>query len=1812
MTLPLLALGVVGLAAVAWAREFRHREESLPTLGNRRHAGPFLVILLATLFAVPVVLWPLLSVAEWPRSTQVAWTAAEALDRTSGALTVGGPEHSAAIGWPNGTFWPEVRVEPAGSGLRLRTRGGDALVRVDGAYVNGDVVTLGGGGKQLGRFSIELARRGWLRRRKLLVGRTPMAEPLLVLNPPPVHPTRARSLDSLMVSRLNDLRRSGKSDLTTIHALEQWAGSLRVLMPDEDELRLIGDREPARETAIAQSPAQVEILWPRRRLVMRLTNEDGAARLTFEPPWTRTTSLPPFEEGRSTLTFAREPSAGANTFLLPLGHGAAEFRHAVALQLAADGLPRFRDGADLGTPASRNGPRWLRQAKPSVLRRAFEPNRSLSSVRVPLGTTSADRGLLLTITTVRDLPTPRALLIALLCAWVALAAFVASIAFGRVQRLRLRDLWCIGGIVVAVWSILLVRVLLAVRYLLTPTAVDEVTAKGLAATLAALVIVPGFIALAVRLWLHHRPGLPHHPRASAVTIVVALTLVAGAVVEFVVMPRQVLPNLSELFLPSPFDRLLLVVYGVAALAILGALVSGGASSIAAIWQWPYRATFEAGRAFWQALETAEQQPPDPNAFRRYAVDPVRRVFAALLSPALRPLFLGWCVAAAVILVLSRFAPEYVRQIVAPFWMVGIPALLLLARPVANAQNALLVLDIPPSPSGGEPENPLLILDAPAATSPGTFHGAGGAAGFSPPTDRFSGGVKPAAPQDRPPLEPTLADTIATVVVLLFAPVAIMLGVLGDFGAIYSVLAFWFPLALLLLLTSSVRLAATLLVVLATGVALAYWALLGSYAIAPGMTEHILSRVEVMKHGSSAQEWLLDLEAPSAGDARSVTAVNVRNALVHEWEHMAMVRKGGWGGLGFNRAPASQSFIRQDTIQYDSVYSFFISGEHGLLGGLLLLAMFAVPVALLLMRRTRLRVGDMLAIAIAAAFLGEAVAHAAMNVSQLWFSGRNLPLLATASNSDVLRWALLLGLMCQALLWSSGLRAGAFDTVPETAVTRTSVFDPDFGQRRRRFFNRAVMAAVVLLGLIVALVTRDFAWLAFALTVPLAMLLRTREYAALALLPALVVSVLVVRGSLRALRSSEFDVLTWSRLLKRVDELHDAGMLRFDPQKKLILFRDGEGKFTSRPTGSTLLEAEVLRFNSLPVNLRIDGGRESLPATFFNGVTDPGAYYTRMYELWQRETELAARTRPSVFAIRRVENDAEGVAETTFEVTGNPDYNVVHSLDDAREEHEVQPVSIRGRKGEVPLLGKAWAMGQWLYAPTQESRRLGLGWMAQFGDSLLRVRPEHRGRLGTLTLDADLQRLTQATVDAAGREIHSALISSGAPSPLPPRVAFTIMRGTTGEVLAMSSWPRAAASDKWSSRTVSQGGRSWVEREPPYSWLSTTAPRSLASRQAVDHNFAAIEMGSAAKPFWATAALAVHPGLERQLWVRNGECDRVVESRCYERRMFGVEVGKGWQVSRMARWVDFTTYLAASDNRYHTRLGLLTLARADGNGIADDGRGPSPSGRESLTARPVPWDRYPALPDSTGHTRDKPRAIANLHEQPLAVKMRDLFGVRTGAPAAEGELRRYRVSFWSGNESDDLRTSEALEPLAIVSPEAVDLGLNRITGTRDFIAVLLGGGSSRWSNVDAAAAFSSWAMHRPVVPHVVAGVQEPKPLASRAAAFDDDAAAAAEKLQDGLQRVLTEGTALHIRPHLRTLRARYDVYAKTGTLATVDPARPTSRILLIVVARDDEGRPRNAVTLSFVAERTSPGFATAQLGRFIANHEEELVRLLEMP
>ena len=90
MTLALFGAVVAAGFLLSWLLEFSRKEESLPSLGNRRHVAPVVCAILLTLVAIPIALWPLMSVAEWPRATQIAWTAVESVDRNSGAILLGG------------------------------------------------------------------------------------------------------------------------------------------------------------------------------------------------------------------------------------------------------------------------------------------------------------------------------------------------------------------------------------------------------------------------------------------------------------------------------------------------------------------------------------------------------------------------------------------------------------------------------------------------------------------------------------------------------------------------------------------------------------------------------------------------------------------------------------------------------------------------------------------------------------------------------------------------------------------------------------------------------------------------------------------------------------------------------------------------------------------------------------------------------------------------------------------------------------------------------------------------------------------------------------------------------------------------------------------------------------------------------------------------------------------------------------------------------------------------------------------------------------------------------------------------------------------------------------------------------------------------------------------------------------------------------------------------------------------------------------------------------------------------------------------
>jgi cell division protein FtsI/penicillin-binding protein 2 len=410
----------------------------------------------------------------------------------------------------------------------------------------------------------------------------------------------------------------------------------------------------------------------------------------------------------------------------------------------------------------------------------------------------------------------------------------------------------------------------------------------------------------------------------------------------------------------------------------------------------------------------------------------------------------------------------------------------------------------------------------------------------------------------------------------------------------------------------------------------------------------------------------------------------------------------------------------------------------------------------------------------------------------------------------------------------------------------------------------------------------------------------------------------------------------------------------------------------------------------------------------------------------------------------------------------------------------------------------------------------------------------------------------------------------------------------------------------------KAGVGWI---PPISWTNREAPRCLSVRYGGERNFdRTLLMGSSTKPLWATAILAVHPNLDKQLKVRGpgGE----------ENDVFGINITPGWDVRGSDAWVDFKRYLAASDNRYHIRLGFLGLAEKAGGDVV--GIGSSNSVKESLgLSGGEPWSKFPQFPLKIGFSNSNSNVLLNLQDTELAHFLKSMYSIGVGKKDFTG-----RMSFWTKNEADDVQNDSSVlgkgttRIFRWISPEASEFGFDQFSsdskarkGPRDFVTMLLGGGSNLWSNVDFAAAFGTCITGNPVIAHIVKNRDPVNPLKERMM-FPDIAA----KVRPGLAAVITEGTAFRTlqktsmgKSALALLKAypKSEVYAKTGTLKSEEGARNTSRIVLAIVKWKDKnkGLVESGLVFSVVAERAQVGKATEWLAEFLLNYRADIEKFL---
>ena len=1697
------------MALLCWRATAPPEEATAPGVVDRRL--PLLLLLFCAFVAATGVFLTGASKRTWPESSEIAWTGASSAG-PGAPLRIGGPRQGATLGWPSGAFSPSLSVVvPGDAPARWEVDGHGALVQVDGRFVNGAPLSVGSAPLRVADVEIQLLRKFLVLRRLRLSD--PVTGRSADIRLPDTFwlkaDSRVRSLLPRLGAEINDLRASrDPAAQAWALRLEEWARDARYVRESGSAVRIAHPDLPASRFE-ARLPASLTVRWPDRTLRGTVRSTNGVIHLGFEPPWTLASPLPPVDAqggtGRSfVVTGAVEP--GDIAFPLPLGDQLARLRTDIPLTalpmggtaFASSTPPPPRERPDEASEKLIGVPRSPRSAPAGP---AFEGSRS--AVEVGLG----EHRVQLEI--VENLPKSGRLGVALLLA----LALLGIAAWWAGDSLWPSDFWVLCGLLAALWDLLLLRLLLAIRYVLDPRHLDLLSVSGLTSSTAALFLGPTAVVLVTRLWRDRflPSGEDRRARRAFRQGFAIWVAAAGGAVLAHRLALASLPNVPSHLRPDQLSGTSAVV---ASLWLLLGLAWCGLKL--------YDTSERKGTIFWPFL--AILQLPERLLFHwgpGYVVpllsrSSIRRPTRGSAGGAGVP---TWTVGLALALLLSGFfwlfAMNFTKDVLVPFFVGGSAAVLWLA--VASRE-----------------------ADA---------------------TDRWTG---------RRWLETAVASTV-----LLALPTFVLPVVLKDVGGVFAAIAFVLPLTVVVASSKSTWRSG--LVGLATFSILlvaAYNAFFTVATVVPGSFERGRARIVVNREGLGAQRLLPLTEMAGHDGPAAVTFESLRNAIEHTWENKALAHLGGLTGAGFGKAPDRQSRVRHDTLQFDSAYSFFVAGDHGLVGGLSLLSVYGLAlVCVLAGARSRFHPGQALAATILASLLAEAMIHVCMDLGGLPFTGRNLPFLSVNSATDLIRGLLLFCVAAQARLWGASGAEGTWDPVRSRPLVPEGP-GPATTNPIRALFEKLVRRgpAIGLLG-----------------ASAIAMLL------------------LVLRPAMEVLGNPGYGgTFTWDVLIGEVKSMIRSGKLHAEDGRILIRQDEGDPVWSGR----SLLEMEIKRFNALPPSERFP---DSSPlARTLAAASSLGTYDAAIGSLRTEETGRTPR-RPLLVVLERarpadLDEDADGspLSGPQYVPAVNPDFNIQIQFTHASSRADLPTWTFRREEGTpaATLLGPAWVAGEWrlVVSPTAP-----LSWAGDLARELRGERKKGEGPLGKgngeLSLDASFQRSAQALLATRGRQLHADHLRLNTrrqdlEEALPPRAGLVVLDAASGEVLAIAGWPRASSTRFWES------GQDGAELLPPQTRLGDPrVPAGLRKRYLSDRNFDLVEMGSATKPLWAAAALRVNPRLARDLQVKGPKNENAI---------FGVPIAKkGWH-AEPSGWRDFPSFLAQSDNRYAVRLGFLALASTDDKGRLVPGE-KTGSLTESLAGpAPSPWGRFPVFPASLGLSFAKPRILHSVHETRLASEMASLFGISvvTPAPGAlatvakKGDATSDPASFWTGREepvNPDVRRY-----FHYTAPEPANLCLDQIQHSRDFVSWLLGGRQNRWSNVQFASAFTSCATGTPLVPHMVRGV----PVSSTRPAFQEVAA----KLRPGMASCLTSGTCRALGPQALTFVKSLEgvtAYGKTGTLAAAEPPWETSRIALTLLKPGEAQMTKVTTGLTFAVyvDGARQGMASRWLGEYLLENREAIKRIL---
>jgi cell division protein FtsI/penicillin-binding protein 2 len=386
-------------------------------------------------------------------------------------------------------------------------------------------------------------------------------------------------------------------------------------------------------------------------------------------------------------------------------------------------------------------------------------------------------------------------------------------------------------------------------------------------------------------------------------------------------------------------------------------------------------------------------------------------------------------------------------------------------------------------------------------------------------------------------------------------------------------------------------------------------------------------------------------------------------------------------------------------------------------------------------------------------------------------------------------------------------------------------------------------------------------------------------------------------------------------------------------------------------------------------------------------------------------------------------------------------------------------------------------------------------------------------------------------------------------------AVTLIDNDTGDILTLASFPDASVLESSTSELQRKGkGQAYIDR--------LTLNQNLLNHP----------IGSAGKPFLATAIWSVHPYLSEFSIIKHPPGNEI-------KNTLGLSLDKPFEIfSHRENVIDRRAFLHYSCNLYMVNLFLL--------GLASDSTEDQKFG---YTFESIPLEyEVGGVGISNGidfsqYLKQPSNMFVNLEKSPIARALNSIFDIEIQVVDSndirENTAARYDTQLLEPISNVlFIHDKFQLKPLFSCCPEQVNLRFNQIQLLRsEFISLDLGGASSEWNNIKLSESVARVVTGKKVKARLIKDISGKNVVLSEAKSqpsfplFEQEVETALQWVREGMQLVTTDGgTAQALAPHIKKINdrlmeqdLRIGFYSKTGSPRKKDVG-PNSAVYIFSV------------------------------------------------